>query len=368
MRPIALTPNQPRQFYRGGSALGAFRGQPAQDDHRPEDWIGSATRRHGAAGDDGLTTLPDGRLLRDALASEPEAWLGAAHAAALGADPALLVKLLDAGERLPVHVHPARPFARRHLASNYGKTEAWIVLAADGPDARVHLGFKRDVDAAELDRWMDTRDTQAMLDNLNALDVRAGDAVFVPAGLPHAIGAGIFCLELQEPSDFSVMLEWEGFDQLDPLQARLGLDPQLARQCVQREALQPDRLAWLRSRGDRPSRNDGGVVQLFPEDADPFFRAERIQPPDQGAVEMPADFAVLVVLEGHGQLESEHDHALVLERGSTTLVPHGAGETRLSGPLVAVRCRPPSAESALVAGLGQATGADLAAGDQPHPR
>ena len=100
MKVIDLAANQPRQFYRGGALLSSFRGTAVQDKYRPEDWIASTTVRNGAAGDEGLTVLPDGRLLRDAVREDPEAWLGPEHAAALGADPALLVKLLDAGERL----------------------------------------------------------------------------------------------------------------------------------------------------------------------------------------------------------------------------------------------------------------------------
>ena len=118
MRAIELAPNRPRQFYLGGSVLAAFRGQPAEDDHRPEDWIASTTSLSGTSGDEGLTRLPDHLLLRDAVRGDPEAWLGPAHAAAIGADPALLVKLLHAGERLPVHVHPTRAFARRSGARN----------------------------------------------------------------------------------------------------------------------------------------------------------------------------------------------------------------------------------------------------------
>ena len=56
----------------------------------------------------GLTLLADGRTLRDAIAADPEGFLGAAHVRRYGPDPALLVKLLDAGERLPVHCHPDR--------------------------------------------------------------------------------------------------------------------------------------------------------------------------------------------------------------------------------------------------------------------
>ncbi len=347
MRLIDLPPNRPRQFYRGGSMLAEFRGVAATDDHRPEDWIASTTARHGAEHGEGLTTLPDGRLLRDALLEDPEGWLGAEHAAALGADPALLVKLLDAGERLPVHAHPTRPFARQHLGCRSGKTEAWVVIAVRGDEAGVHLGFTRDIEAAELDRWTQTQDARAMLACMHELEVEPGDAVLVPAGLPHAIGAGVFCLELQEPTDFSLILEWDGFD-LDPAAAWLGLEPDVARECVRRTALLPERLEALRVRAG--SAGSSPHERALPPHADPFFRAERIRP-GPSPVRLDAAFSVLVVLSGAGRLESEHGGSLALERGTTVLIPHGAGMTAVSGGLDAVRCRPPSVEAALRDGL-----------------
>src|SRR5262249_13733802 len=147
----------------------------------------------------GLTHLEDGRTLRDAVAADPEAWLGPAHAARFGADPALLVKLLDAGERLPVHCHPDRAFSRRHLDCPYGKPEAWVVLEARGDEPTVRLGFRFDVDAATLAGWVAAQETGTLLAALHAVRVRPGDAVLVPAGLPHAIGEGVFVVELQEP-------------------------------------------------------------------------------------------------------------------------------------------------------------------------
>ena len=59
---------------------------------------------------------------------------------------------------------------------------------------------------------MREQDSAAMLDALHELPVGAGDAIFVPAGMPHAIGAGILLVELQEPTDLSVLLEWDGFE------------------------------------------------------------------------------------------------------------------------------------------------------------
>ena len=100
---------------------------------RPEDWVGSTTTVFGER-ELGLSPLADGRLLRDAVAADP-ARSSARARRPLGADPALLVKLLDAGERLPVHVHPDGAFARETLDSPYGKTEAWIVVDTAGPAA-----------------------------------------------------------------------------------------------------------------------------------------------------------------------------------------------------------------------------------------
>jgi mannose-6-phosphate isomerase len=347
MRAIELTANEPRQFYRGGGALSAFRGTPAVDEYRPEDWVASTTARHGALDDAGLTTLADGGLLRDAILIDPEAWLGAEHAEAFGSDPALLVKLLDAGERLPVHVHPSREFSRRHLDCPYGKTEAWVILAADGAEARVHLGFARDVEPAELDGWIAARDESTILSSLNAFEVEAGDAVLVPAGTPHAIGAGVFCLELQEPTDFSVMLEIAGFPAIDPSQALLGLDADVARECVRSKALSAAQLEHLQS---APRRVSATVERFFADDADPFFRAERIAPAG-GVALLDAGFSILVVLEGSGQLESGNSEVLSLARGATVVIPHAVGDATLSGSLVAVRCRPPSVEAARADGL-----------------
>ena len=122
--------NQPKQFYRGGRAIAELRGLDSQDDST-EDWVASTTVRYGMDVD-GLSRLPDGRYLRDAVEADPEAWLGPRHRAYFGSSPTLLVKLLDAGERLPVHVHPPRSFAYRHLGSRHGEAEAWVVLGASG--------------------------------------------------------------------------------------------------------------------------------------------------------------------------------------------------------------------------------------------
>src|SRR4029453_3078908 len=159
VKPIRLAANRFPRFYRGGSAIDELRGTAldAGGAFLPEDWVGSTTTAFGSDVD-GLTRLEDGRTLREAVAADPEGFLGPEHTEAYGDDPALLVKLLHAGERPPVHCHPDRAFSRRHLDCPFGKTEAWVVVEARG-EGTVHLGFRFDVDAPTLSGWVARQET-----------------------------------------------------------------------------------------------------------------------------------------------------------------------------------------------------------------
>ncbi len=340
---LELAPNRPRQFYRGGARGADFRGMAAEDAYRPEDWLASTTTRFGRSRD-GLTVLPGGRALRDAVSAEPEWWLGSAHVARFGTDTAMLVKLLDAAERLPVHLHPTRAAAGRHLGCVHGKTEAWVVLDTAGPGSRVWLGFRSDVAAEDLARWVASQDTPAMLGCLNEIAVGPGDTVLVPAGVPHAIGPGVLCLELQEPTDFSLNLEWAGFELEPGDRGQLGLPADLVLSMVDRRGIDASRLESLRS--SRPSGVDG-VEELFPAEAEPFFRATRVTV--AGELEVPSSFSVVVVLSGDGTVEASSAGTAAVRRGSCILAPWAAGpltfRAHRGGDLQAVVCRPPAPET-----------------------
>ncbi|MDG4825486.1 class I mannose-6-phosphate isomerase [Asanoa sp. WMMD1127] len=328
MSVIVLPANQPAdRFYLGGDRIAAFRGTAPAGDHVPEDWVGSTTT---VAGFDslGLTVLDDGRTLRAAIADDPVRWLGPAHVARFGADPALLVKLLDAGERLPVHVHPDDAFAQSHLGCRNGKTESWIILSAE-PGARVHLGFREDVAPETLRGWVSAQDRTAMLAALHEVEVAAGDTVFVPAGYPHAIGSGILLLELQQAADLSLLLEYDGFAIDGPRDGHLGIGFDAALPCVSRAAVPAETLKELFGRIDDP--------RIFPAYGDGFFRAVR----HSGPSTWDAGFAVVVVVSGAGRLSCPGD-AIDLRAGMTVLVGHDAGQVRIDGDVELVRCCPPA--------------------------
>jgi len=115
--------------------------------------------------------------------------------------PALLLKLLFTGAPLSIQVHPGDAFARS-IGLERGKTEAWYVISAI-PDAQVALGLKRRIASDHL--------RAAILDGsisdlVEWRDVAPDDAILVPAGTIHAIGAGLVIAEIQQRSDSTFRL------------------------------------------------------------------------------------------------------------------------------------------------------------------
>lgn len=321
---VRLPSNRPpERFYRGGARITAFRNEPPAGEREPEDWIGSTTTIFGDPSL-GLSRLPDGRLLRDAVEADPVGWLGPAHVGRWGADLRLLVKLLDAGQRLPVHAHPDDDFAARHLGHAHGKAEAWYILSG----GTVHVGLTRDVDAVELAALVADQDVAALLALLHEVTVSPGDVVWVPPGELHAIGAGVLLLELQQPEDLSILLEWQGFAIDGTLAGHLGLGFDAALRAVTRTARGIDELRGL----VHPAPASGSV---FPAAADAYFRLERI-PVDGEAVVAPG-FAILVVTRGALEIGSE-----AAPKGSTLLLPASDGTVTVRGTGELLVARPPA--------------------------
>jgi mannose-6-phosphate isomerase len=333
LAPVVLPPNPVFRFYRGGPGIDALRGvEPGTGPGAPEDWVASTTTSFGND-TEGLATLADGRVLRDVIAADPLGYLGPDHVAQLGANPGVLVKLLDAGQRLAVHFHPGREFARAHLNSRFGKTEAWLILTAE-PGAHMHLGLREQIDAATLKRWVSEQDSAVMLAALHKVPVAAGDVLFVPAGTLHTIGEGITLIELQEPSDMSVVLEWQMAGVTNGVE-RLRLDWDVILTAADTSPAQP---AYRMPPPVAPGRST--IERLLPPEADAFFQAERVSI-DGPELSLEPAFAVLIVTDGELTLSTEHHDPLHLPRGAAVLVPFGAGTTTLSGRGAAIRSLPP---------------------------
>lgn len=330
MKPVLLRPNLIDHFYRGGAKIAALRGLPAAGERQPEEWIAATVGRMGE-GDIGLARSADGDLLRDLVAADPAGWVGPDHAGRFSpGDVGVLVKLLDAGQRLPVHVHPDRDFARSHLGCPYGKTEAWLVLDAD-PGAAVWLGWTDDVDPGELAERRDAQDGDWMLERMHRVEVHRGDGILVPAGTVHAIGEGAFVLEAQEPTDFSILLEWS-VTTATREDSHLGLGFDTAMGAVSHHRLTADRLAALTSHVelDRP-----GSASCLVAAADEFFRIDVVGP----GAPVASGFAAVVVLTGDGVLQGG-DGPVEVAAGQALAVPAGFGDWAVDGSARVLLVRP----------------------------
>lgn len=338
MQPVLMPPNIIDHFYLGGERLASFRGVSQASERSPEEWLAATVHRAGDP-DVGLSRLADGTPFAKLVEADPVGWTGSAHGGpgAGSADTGLLVKFLDAGQRLPVHVHPTRSFALDHLHSCYGKTEAWHILDVRGDDPAVWVGFREDVGEDELAARVDAQDSDWLLGHLNRIPVRPGDGILVPAGQPHATGAGIFLVEVQEPTDFSILLEWSVTTATRD-ESHLDLGFGTALRGVSHRAVGADELATLRHHLD-PAARDGELLRALPGAADAFFRVEVAAPAAGGEVRVPRGFAVAIVLDGPGEM-GWSGGVRGMTKGQVYAVPAGLGDWAVSGSARVAICRP----------------------------
>lgn len=119
----------------------------------------------------------------------------------------LLVKVLDAREKLSLQVHPP-PLAAARLGGE-PKTEMWYVTHA-APGAELFVGLKRGVTREQFERHMADA---AVTECLHRVSVQAGDAMFLPSGRLHAIGGGLVLFEIQQNSDTTYrVFDWNRLD------------------------------------------------------------------------------------------------------------------------------------------------------------
>lgn len=119
----------------------------------------------------------------------------------------LLIKILDAREKLSLQVHPPEHVTRR--LGGEPKTEFWYVAAAD-PGAELSVGFRAPI---TRDRFEEKVRNGTVIDHVHKIAVQQGDALFLPAGRLHAVGAGNLLIEIQQNSDTTYrVFDWNRTD------------------------------------------------------------------------------------------------------------------------------------------------------------
>ena len=120
----------------------------------------------------------------------------------------LLIKTLDCNDVLSVQVHPDDELAaERH--DSLGKTEMWYITSCE-EDAAIYIGFNREITREE---YLEAVSNGSLTDMLNRVEVKAGDAFFIPAGMVHALGKGVQVVEIQQTSDVTYRIyDWDRVD------------------------------------------------------------------------------------------------------------------------------------------------------------
>jgi mannose-6-phosphate isomerase len=296
-----------REYLWGGRRLAQL-GKPIGDgEHYAESW---EIVDHGADQSVVVGGPWAGVSLRELVKQQGKALLG-------GHDPQpqfpLLLKFLDCQQTLSVQVHPNDAQAAQLNPPDLGKTEAWVVLAAE-PGSKIFAGLKPGVDRTSLKQAVQKG---AVKQCLHAFQPRAGDCVLIEAGTVHALGAGLLIAEIQQASDTTFRLfDWKRVDR-DGKRRPLHIEQSLETIDYARGPVAP----VVSRPTDRP-----GVERLVQCDK---FVLDRWQFASSQHTASDDRFHILAVIEGTVTVTangSRHE----LRRGGTLLVPARCGPVAIT--------------------------------------
>jgi mannose-6-phosphate isomerase len=236
------------------------------------------------------------RTLRDLMTDDARGLLGAGvRPTSQGYFP-LLVKYIDAAQRLSVQVHPDDDAARS--AGDSGKSEAWVVLGT-GEGAKIICGFK---DGVTWEQFAAVAATQEVEGLLHSFTPQVGDSIYVPAGTVHAIGPGVVVYEVQQNSDITYRL----YDWGRPRPTHVE------------QALEVTRVGVSERQRSAPEANGEWLFR------NEHFTTRRVRIGSPATLGSEGTFKVLSVVEGQGTLgwhSGGREAPLILRRGDTVLIP-----------------------------------------------
>ncbi len=304
----------------GGNRMKEGFGFETEGDNIAEAWMLSAHK-------DGPCTVvggeDDGLTLIEAVEKHGKGVLGSK--CALLPDFPLLVKFIDARDRLSVQVHPENEYARR-VENDNGKTEAWYILDCD-EGAELIYGFNGDL---TKDECREAIANGTLLEKCNRVAVKPGDVCFIPAGTLHAIGAGILLAEVQQSSNVTYRVFDYNRVGKDGKQRELHVDKAL-------DVVHLNKPVRDFSAQGEVENIDGGTAQLLA--ACEYFSMTALEL--DGECVRTADetsFVSLLVTDGKGTL-ADGKQEIALQKGSCIFVPANHGDFRLQGKMKIVEIR-----------------------------
>ncbi len=331
--PIFFEKNRVFRVYTGGKLFSDFFGDDSTDGFYPEEWVASSVKALNEGSTDeyeGVSKIRGTDIyLNDAIENHKTEILGARD------DLGILTKILDSAIRLPVQAHPDKAYSENYFSSKYGKEESWIILATR-PDAKIFFGFKDGVTLADFEKAIDESENggNEMESLLCSISVKAGDVIYIPAKMVHAIGCGCLLLEVQEPTDFTIQPErWCGEYKLSDREMYLGLDREKALECFDIGKKYPAPLT-----PKTISEAEGVKYETIIDESITTSFAVRSVTLAGGGFELARGAAVYVITEGNGEILGDN-YKTAVKKGDYFLMPENAkGKFSVTGSLKMVEC------------------------------
>ncbi len=297
-----------REYLWGGRRLGTDLGKPIGDGtHYAESW---EVVDHGADQSTVAEGLLVSKTLHEIVTQYGTAIFGRHHP---HQQFPLLLKFLDCNQTLSVQVHPNDEQAAKLNPPDLGKTEAWVVLAAE-PGSKIFAGLKSGVDRQMLERELTRGNCEVCL---HQFEPHVGDCVLIEAGTVHALGAGLLIAEIQQASDTTYRLfDWNRVDR-DGKPRQLHIQQSLDVTDFSRGPVNPV----------APTASEVPNIEHLVQ-CDKFALDRwRLSAPHT----LPHDnrFHILAVVEGSVSLTA-NDLSCNLQRGGTVLIPATTRDVKIS--------------------------------------
>lgn len=294
----------------GGNELKDFLNKSSSNNKFGESWEVATLPEGSSLIDNGIHK---GKSLHEITAAFAKAILGAPVAEKFGNKIPLLIKFIDASDKLSVQLHPDDDLAKESSSDN-GKTEMWYVLKAK-ENAHIIAGFKEPMNAVKFDQVVQDNTLESFLHHI---PVQEGDAFYIGAGLIHAIGAGIVLAEIQQPSDITYRVYDYNRKQADGMYRELHIEQ--AKQAIKFEEPKDLKLFYdINLKGPQVLKHS------------PFFKTDVVLLENtKHTVNRKDSFTVIMVVKGNGNLCCANEE-YELKLGDTFLIPANCDQSDIIG-------------------------------------
>ena len=190
----------------------------------------------------------------------------------------------------------------------------------------IFMGFQHPPGREDFRRMIEDQDTEAILACFEKIPVKPGDVFIVPGGMPHAIGEGVFMIEVMEPTDFAVRIEFERGGYVLPEESRFmnrGIDFALSMFSFETSPVELVREKYFCDPRELDKQNQSTEYALIGKQQTSCFSVNRIEVRDRFVRESDS-FYIGIVSKGYGTIIVE-EQIFPLEEGTKFFIPYQTG-------------------------------------------